>query len=173
MKIAAGAVAAFLLAGIGWSLPAQAQGVPGGSYLRSCGAVVVQGDSLVATCRRGDGFELRTALPGVRRCVGDIGNNNGVLQCNYAGGAQVRGLVVGEPGRPPGPPPGPPPGYGAPPPYGGPPPGYAAQRWERCRGLHREAEELRARLDREWNPRDRARLEERLREVHRQERRCR
>lgn len=172
MKIAAGAVAALLLAGIGWSLPAQAQGVPRGSYLRSCTDVVVQGGSLVATCRRGDGLEQRTALPGVRRCVGDIGNNHGVLQCNYGGGAQVRGLIVGEPGHLPGPPPVPPPAYGAPP-YGGPPPGYAAERWERCRGLHRTAAELRARLDQEWHPRERARLERQLRAVHWQERRCR
>jgi hypothetical protein len=98
MKIASGALAALLLAGIGWSAPAQAQGVPRGSYLRSCTDVAVQGDSLVATCRRGDGSEQRTVLAEVRRCVGDIGNNNGRLRCNYGGGAQGRGQVLQQPG---------------------------------------------------------------------------
>jgi hypothetical protein len=86
MKIASGALAAVLLAGIGWSAPVQAQGVPQGSYLQSCGNVGIQGDTLVAICRTVDGRDRRAALPAVSSCVGDIGNNNGNLQCNYAGG---------------------------------------------------------------------------------------
>lgn len=84
MKIGFGALTALLLAGIAWS--AQAQGVPQGSYLQSCGNVGIQGDALVAVCRTVDGRERRTALDAVSRCVGDIGNNNGTLQCNYDGG---------------------------------------------------------------------------------------
>jgi hypothetical protein len=37
------------------ALPAQAQGVPGGSYLQSCTNVRMFGDRLVAECRRADG----------------------------------------------------------------------------------------------------------------------
>ena len=36
--------------------------------------------------------------PLFRRCVGDIGNNNGVLQCNLTGGGQARGTVLASPG---------------------------------------------------------------------------
>jgi hypothetical protein len=95
-------------------------------------------------------------LPDVRRCVGDIGNNNGNLQCNYGGGRA-----------------GPGPGYddrrrGE--------PGYGERRYgeearERCFGLRREADDLRGRLEREFNPMERARNEGRLREVREQEER--
>ena len=64
--------------------PASAQGVPPGSYLRSCGEAYLQGDTLIATCRRVDGYAQQTSLPAVRSCVGDIGNANGNLTCNYA-----------------------------------------------------------------------------------------
>jgi hypothetical protein len=165
MKIASGALATLLLTGIGWALPAQAQGVPQGTYLQSCSDVGLQGDSLVATCRRGDGLEVRSVLAAVRRCASDIGNRNGRLQCAYAGGGQGRGQVLAQPA--------PPPPYGAAPPYGAPLRGYAAERWERCHGLHREAEELQARLAREGNPMERARTEDRLREVRELEERCR
>jgi hypothetical protein len=162
MKIASGALAAALLAMLAWATPIAAQGLPQGSYLRSCNGVRMEGDTLVARCRTAQGFEQRTALAQVRRCVGDIGNNNGVLQCTLRGGGQNYGQVLGEPGRGPGR--GPPPLYGQ---------GYGPDRWERCRGLHREAEELRERLAREWNPLDRQRLEWRLREVYEQQERCR
>ena len=106
MKIAFGAPAALMLALIAGA-PAQAQGVPRGSYLRSCQDIGVRGDTLFAICRTADGNSQRTSLPQVSRCVGDIGNNNGNLQCNYAGG-------------------GPAPYGQAPPPYGQvpPPSGY-------------------------------------------------
>jgi hypothetical protein len=174
MRITSGALAAVLLAGIGWSVSAQAQGVPQGTYLNSCTNVGLQGGSLVATCRRGDGREQRNSLAGVGRCVGDIGNNNGVLQCNDAKGGQMRGQVMAEPGRDrePGPGPRPGPGYGQPA-YGAPPPGWDQRRWERCHELHERTEELRGRLDREFNPLERANMEGRLRELREQEDRCR
>jgi len=66
--------------------PIHAQGVPPGSYLRSCTHVGTHGDTLTADCRRTDGSWGRTALRDVGRCVGDIGNMDGQLACN--GGAQ-------------------------------------------------------------------------------------
>jgi len=152
MKIVSGALAAVVLAGLGWSMPAQAQGLPQGSYLRSCNGAALHGDTLVATCRRADGREQRSSLADVRHCVGDIGNNNGNLQCNY-GGSRA----------------GPTPGYGERR-YGE--PGYGGEMRERCIGLHREAENLRIRMDREWNPLERSRTEGRLREVQEQEARA-
>jgi hypothetical protein len=54
-------------------------------------------------------------------------------------------------------------------------PGYGSEMRERCAGLHRESESIRARMDREWNPLERSRMEGRLREVREQEgrNRCR
>jgi len=86
MKIGFGATAALLLAFTALSVPVQAQGLPQGSYLQSCQQIGIQGDALFAVCRTADGRGQRTSLPQVSRCVGDIGNNNGNLQCNYAGG---------------------------------------------------------------------------------------
>jgi hypothetical protein len=161
MKIVMGALAALLLAGIGWSASAEAQGVPQGSYLRSCEGAHIEGDTLVARCRRVDGGEMRTALPGINRCVGDIGNNNGQLQCSYGGPGRGPGPGYGGPG------PGQAPGYGER--HEG--EGYGADRGA-CQGVHHEAEELRGRLEREFNPIERARIEGRLREVQQQEERC-
>ena len=86
MKRGITVLAGLLLAGIAWMQPAAAQGLPPGSYLRTCTGAMLRGDTLVATCRREDGREQRTSLPDVRRCVGEIGNNNGNLQCTYGGG---------------------------------------------------------------------------------------
>jgi hypothetical protein len=72
----AAVVAAFAAA------PAYAQGVPPGSYLRSCTHVETYRDRLIADCRRTDGSWGRTALRDVDRCVGDIGNQDGQLTCN-------------------------------------------------------------------------------------------
>ena len=52
-------------------------------------------------------------------------------------------------------------------------PGSGSEMRERCIGLHREAEVLRGRMEREWNPVERARTEGRLREVREHEERCR
>jgi|tagenome__1003787_1003787.scaffolds.fasta_scaffold19153931_1 hypothetical protein len=51
--------------------------------------------------------------------------------------------------------------------------GYGSEMHARCGELHREAEMLRHRLDREWNPMERARTEGRLREVRERAERCR
>jgi hypothetical protein len=59
-----------------------AQGVPPGSYLRSCTHVATHGDTLTADCRRTDGSWGRTALRDLERSVGDIGNMDGQLACN-------------------------------------------------------------------------------------------
>jgi hypothetical protein len=159
MKIVMGVLAAVLLTGIGWSATAEAQGIPQGSYLRSCNGARIEGDTLVARCRTADGRDQRSALAGVDRCVGDIGNSHGQLQCSY-GGSRAQGVPV--------------PGYGER--YGerrAGEPGYGSDRGEQCRGLHREVEELRGRLEREYNPVERARTEGRLREVREQQERCR
>jgi hypothetical protein len=150
MKTYLAGLAGVLLAGMAWAQPAAAQGLPQGSYLRSCTGATLQGDTLVATCRRADGREQRTSLADVRRCTGDIGNNGGNLQCNGGGRAA-----------------GPAPGYGERREQG-----YGGEGRERCGGLHREAEDLRVRMDREWNPLERTRTEGRLREVQEQEARA-
>jgi hypothetical protein len=181
MKIVMGALAAVLLTGIGWSAGAQAQGTPGGSYLRSCEGAHIEGDTLVARCRTVDGREQRSALAGVNRCVGDIGNNNGQLQCSFGGPGRAQGPGSGGPGREPAP------VYGGPGRGQGPGDadrerpgerresgqGVGSDRGAPCQGVHREAEELRGRLAREFNPIERARVEGRLREVQQQEERCR
>ncbi len=141
MKIAVSALAALLLAGICWAPPAAAQGVPQGSYLRSCGDAHMRGDTLVANCRTADGHHRHTTLGAVGRCVGDIGNNNGELRCNHRGG----------------------PGYGSSEPRFG---------EGRCDDLRREAEHLRNRLNHEWNPAERARIEGRLRDLREADHRC-
>ena len=151
MKLVSLAAAALLYCTIGWFVPASAQGVPGGSYLQSCTDIGVRGNALAATCQARDGRPMRNELVGVGRCVGDIGNNNGVLQCNARGGGVLRGTVIAERGPPP--PAGPPPGYGAPNP--------------RCHELHDRAERLRYRRDQAFDPYERERIERRLHEVHR------
>lgn len=79
MRIVIAALVALTLSGLAGTAQAQ----PRGSYLRSCTDVRMRGDALIAVCRRPGGGMERTALPDVRRCVGDIGNQNGHLACNY------------------------------------------------------------------------------------------
>lgn len=93
--------------------------VPGGTYQQSCGNIQMQGNTLTAVCRTTDGRAVQTAL-GVAGCVGDIGNNNGQLQCS---GGQPPAYSA--PGYPQAPGTGyPPPGYPRAPGAGYPPPGY-------------------------------------------------
>ena len=66
------------------SVPAEAQRVPGGSYLRTCTNVRMFGNRLVADCRRKNGSWNRTAL-NIRRCDGRIANFNGHLTCDFSG----------------------------------------------------------------------------------------
>ena len=93
MKIITTMMAGAVVALLSWMQSAQAQGSPQGSYLQTCTDVRVQGDALVATCRTADGRGQRSSLAGFKRCIGDIGNNNGVLECNFASGAQGRGAI--------------------------------------------------------------------------------
>jgi hypothetical protein len=79
MKITLGLLGAVVLCGVSFSAGAQ---TPQGSYLSSCTNVRMEGGSLTAICRRADGREQRTALRDFNQCIGDIGNNNGVLRCN-------------------------------------------------------------------------------------------
>ena len=96
---AIGTLAAGLLLGLlCWPQSAGAQQVPGGSYLRTCGEVYLQGDTLVATCRRVDGAPERSSLPAVHNCVGDIGNVNGRLACSYAHARTPQPYYGGTPG---------------------------------------------------------------------------
>jgi hypothetical protein len=79
MRITLGLLAAVVLGGISFTVAAQ---TPQGSYLSSCTNVRMEGGSLTAMCRRADGREQRTALRDFNQCIGDIGNDNGVLRCN-------------------------------------------------------------------------------------------
>lgn len=170
MRLAFAAAASLVLVTAAWSTPAEAQRPPQGSYLGSCVGVVVRGDNLAATCRKRDGGEQRSEISGYRRCTGDIGNDNGVLHCNFPGGP-VWGVVTSR-GGPPAPAyvpqapayvppapayvPAPAPGYVAP------PSGWEAARWERCRHLHQRVEELRYRREHTYDPQERERIQYQL-----------
>jgi hypothetical protein len=68
---------------VGMAGPANAQQQPSGSYQRSCRNLDVSGGFLTAECRDIRGGWQVSSIP-YARCRGDIGNNNGVLQCNGA-----------------------------------------------------------------------------------------
>ena len=127
----------------------------------------MRGDNLAATCRKQDGGEQRSEISGFRRCTGDIGNDNGVLHCNFPGGP-VWGVVTGRGG-----PPAPayvPPGAGLRtaaglcpgPRYAAPPAGWEQARWKRCRHLYERVEELRERREHTYDPQERERIQYRL-----------
>ena len=113
MTMIRGLLGAIALAGL--SCSAYAQAPPAGTYQQSCSNIRMRGSTLTAICRTADGRGMQTAL-GVANCVGDIGNNNGQLQCNggqpstYPGRGYQSGQAVGS-GYPPS-------GYAPPPPYG-------------------------------------------------------
>ena len=67
MKTGIGILGGLLLALLCGAGPAAAQGLPQGSYLRSCVDASLRGDNLIAVCRRPDGREQRTSLAGVHR----------------------------------------------------------------------------------------------------------
>ena len=168
------------------SLSANEQTPPQGTYLQSCRDVRMQGTTLVAVCRRADGRGERQTARGVAHCVGDIGNNNGALQCNggqpAAPGAQPprQGAAPAYPG----------PGYAPAPGYGYgqdrrwgegyPPPGYgrgpgwseAEEYRVHCERLGGVERELRDRLHYTPPSYERERLEDRLREVHAEREQC-
>jgi len=95
MKIGTSAFAGLLIAGGCWVAAAQAQGVPQGSYLRTCTNVGMRGETLTAACRNADGRQVHSSLSGVNRCVGDISYSNGSLQCAGPGGQQMYGRAAG------------------------------------------------------------------------------
>lgn len=61
-------------------------GQPAGSYAQSCTNIRVDGGRLYAECRTGNGRESRYSSIEYGRCIGEIGNVNGLLTCNGAQG---------------------------------------------------------------------------------------
>lgn len=186
MKIIHGLLGAVALAGLSFS--AYAQAPPSGSYQQSCRDIRMQGTTLTAVCRRANGRGDQVTALNVARCAGDIGNNNGQLQCS--GGQPANPLP---PPRQAGPPPprqaapdysGPGPGYAPGPGYErgpgysapgyGPPPRYTEQQSyrERCEGLRHDERELRDRLAYTPYGEERERLQYRLGQVHAERERC-
>src|SRR5712692_6269392 len=70
------------LALAGFSISAYAQALPPGSYQQSCRDFRMQGSTLTALCRRANGRGEQITALNVAHCAGDIGNNNGQLQCS-------------------------------------------------------------------------------------------
>lgn len=64
-------------------------GGPRGSYSQTCRDIQVQGDRLRARCETSDGRWLDTTLEDSDRCVGDIVNDEGRLECTRRGGRTV------------------------------------------------------------------------------------
>ena len=96
MKTYLAVLAGVLLAGMAWSQPAAAQGLPQGSYLRSCAGATLQGDTLVATCRR-SGVRQENALRHLVSpvsCTVVVRSCRAVLSC---GGAAQWCRAVGAP----------------------------------------------------------------------------
>ena len=83
MEISLGALSALLITGSVFLQPAHAQSAPQGSYRTSCTEMRVEDRTLTAVCRIADGREQKTSLTDVNRCVGDIGNDNGMLTCGH------------------------------------------------------------------------------------------
>ena len=65
------------------------RGAPPGSYTQTCNGVRVNGYSLRARCQTSDGRWLDTSLDDYSRCVGDIVNDEGRLECTRGGGRSV------------------------------------------------------------------------------------
>lgn len=172
MRIGVALFGAVVMAAL--SVSAYAQAPPPGSYQQSCRDIRVHGATLTAVCRRANGRgEQQTAL-GIAHCAGDIGNNNGQLQCN-GGQSATSAPPPREGGRAPAyPGPGYAPSPGYPAPGYGPPPRYSEQQSyrERCEGLRHEEHELRDRLGYTPYGEDRERLQYRLGQVRAERERC-
>ena len=78
--------AALLIAGTGLlaTLPAAAQGLPPGSYQRSCANFRIYEGTLVADCQRRDQSWHHTDMPRFWECHADIANIDGHLRCMVA-----------------------------------------------------------------------------------------
>jgi len=175
MKARLGWPAVVALAGL--SVSAYAQAPPPGSYTQSCWDIRMQGTTLTAVCRRAGGRgEQQTAL-NVARCVGDIGNNNGRLQCNGGQPAAPtptpprQGAAPVYPG----------PGYMPSPGTGYPPPAYGPDhRWSEAQAFREHCERLRS-TEREIRDRlaytpygdEREQLQYRLGQIHQEREPCR
>ena len=141
MRLAPGICAFLLIAGVGAS-PVFAQAIPQGSYLQSCGGARIDGDSLIALCKEDGGPERQSALLSYARCVGDIVNADGVLQCDFGSGAAA------------------------------PAPALVLAQARYCGDLHHAVQVLAERIDRTKDPAEHARLESRLLEARYQEADC-
>jgi hypothetical protein len=74
------------LAAASLAAPANAQGIPSGSYQQSCTNIRVRGNELVASCTSPNGSRVRSTIA-LNSCRGgDIANSNGQLVCNGANG---------------------------------------------------------------------------------------
>ena len=173
MKLPMGLFGAVVLAGVAGSAFAQAP--PAGSYQQSCREIRMHGSTLSAVCRRAKGRGEQATALNVAHCAGDIGNNNGQLQCSG-----------GQPAAPPPPrqaaPAYPGPGYGPAPGYPGPGPGYGppprhsedgSSYWQRCRELRAREHELRDRLAYTPYGEERERLQYRLGRIQAEREQCR
>jgi hypothetical protein len=170
VKVTLGLFAAFALMGLSFSADAQAP--PPGSYQQSCRDIRMQGSTLTALCRRANSRREQPTALNVAHCAGDIGNNDGQLQCSG-------GQPVAPPPRQGSAPPYPGPGYAPPPahpaPGYGPPPGYSEEQAyrERCDGLRHEEREIRDRLGYTPYGEERERLQYRLGQIHTEREQCR
>jgi hypothetical protein len=178
MKWALGLFGAVVLAGLAGS--AYGQSPPPGSYQQSCREIRMQGTTLTAVCQRAKGRGNQLTALNVARCVGDIGNNDGQLQCTGGQPAapppvpprQGAAPSYGGPGHSPAP--GyPAPGYGSP--GYGPPPRYAEEQAyrERCQQLRFEERDIRNRLSYTPYGEERERLQYNLGRVRAEREQCR
>jgi hypothetical protein len=62
---------------------------PRGSYRQSCRDIEVHGDTLRARCETEEGQWRETTLNDIDRCVGEIVNDDGRLECTRPGGRTV------------------------------------------------------------------------------------
>jgi len=63
---------------------------PPGSYQQTCTNIVLNGETLSASCTRFDGSQNNTELPFATSCVGIISNVDGNLVCTGATGSFAR-----------------------------------------------------------------------------------
>ena len=88
LGLLAGAV---LIASIAVSSAYAAQGVPEGTYARTCRNIENQGGNLVADCLRVSG-QWRTSTLELGRCDGKIANVDGRLSCHGSNNERISGV---------------------------------------------------------------------------------
>jgi hypothetical protein len=161
----------------GLSVSAYAQAPPPGSYTQTCWDIRMQGTTLTAVCRRAGGRGEQLTALNVARCVGDIGNNNGQLQCNGGQPAAPTPTPPRQGAAPvyPGPGYSPSPGTGYPPPGYGPDYGWSeAEAFrEHCERLRSAEHEIRDRLADTPYGEEREQLQYRLGQIHQEREPCR